>query len=203
MDGAGLLCCWMLLELLGAAFTPWKAFPGKSTLGFDFSGLGWARRLPLNPSFVVLTQHPAVLVPLLRRPGMKSRNPGRGSREAAQPGTAAAERSLCKVAEPVSKFSPGSRGVQLGAGNAGPARWQKIHGIKGSGLALQLGCCIIVGGARVGPCRYSGNCCRARQPAGDLVFNRENSSVPGAWGEQRIQGLFPAGCRLGGSFVAR
>lgn len=59
-DGAGLFCWWMLR----AVFTRWEAFPGKSMPGTDFAGLGGAPWIPPNPSFVVLTRHPAVLVPL-------------------------------------------------------------------------------------------------------------------------------------------
>lgn len=80
----------------------------------------------------------------------------------------------------------------------------EIHGIKGSGLASQLQRCIIVGAGESGAVLAFMELLPS-PPGSDWLFDKQNSSAPGAWGEQsfesRARPPLP-GCGFGVSFVA-
>lgn len=80
----------------------------------------------------------------------------------------------------------------------------EIHGIKGSGLASQLQCCMIVGAGESGAVLAFMELLPS-PPGSDWLFDKQNSSAPGAWGEQsfesRARPPLP-GCGFGVSFVA-
>lgn len=62
----------------------------------------------------------------------------------------------------------------------------EIHGIKGSGLASQLQCCIIVGAGESGAVLAFMELLPS-PPGSGWVFDKQNSSAPGAWGEQSFE----------------